>query len=151
MQITQAAKDLNLNNVRLVAIAKDRLGWEEFTHDYWPPPAEIYFDTAEPGYPFFKATNGKNQGVVKMLTSYMFGGEAANNLKLGNVFKGEGSVLGSVMVVSSTGQVLLHHKEKVVGDHPDDEELRVAMMAAVAQLGRTGVVSCECEDDKKND
>ena len=80
MQITQAAKDLN-QNVRLVAIAKERVGWEEFTRDYWPPPAEIYFDTAEPGYPFFKATNGKNQGVVKMLASYMFGGEVASNLK----------------------------------------------------------------------
>ena len=67
--------------MRLVAIAKERDGWEEFTRDYWPPPAEIYFDTADPGYPFFKATNGKNQGVAKMLTSYMFGGEVANNLK----------------------------------------------------------------------
>ena len=63
--------------------------------------------------------------------------------------KGEGLVLGSVMVVSSTGQMLFHHKEKVVGDHPDDEELRAAMMAAIAQLGNTGVVSCECADDKK--
>jgi len=150
MQITQAAHDLNLKNVRLVAIAKDRLGWEEFTRDYWSPPAEIYFDTAEPGYPFFKASNGIKQGVAKMLTSYMFGGAVAENLKRskdiqGNL-KGEGLVLGSVMVVSNTGEVLLHRKEKVVGDHPDNDELRVAMktamQAAVAKLGSTGVVSC---------
>ena len=69
----------------------------------------------------------------------------------GNMFKGEGLVLGSVMVVSSTGEVLFHHKEKVVGDHPDDEELKAAMMAAIAQLDNTGVVSCECEDNKKHD
>ena len=50
-------------------------------------------------------------------------------------------VLGSVMVVSDTGEVLFHHKEKLVGDHPDDKKLR----AAVAQLGKTGVVACECE------
>ena len=54
-------------------------------------------------------------------------------------------ILGSVMVVSSTGEVLFHHKEKMVGDHPGDDELK----AAIARLGNTGVVSCECEDNSK--
>ena len=54
---------------------------------------------------------------------------------------GESLVLGSVMVVSRTGEVLFHHKEKVTGDHPDTRKLR----AAIAKLNNTGVVSCECE------
>lgn len=130
--------------MRLVAIAKERTIWNEFTSLYWPPPSELYFDTAEPGYPFFKATNGKKQGVVSMMLSFMFGGDVAKNHKRveripGNLM-GESLVLGSVIVVSSTGEVLFHHKEKVTGDHPNGRELR----AAIAQLNQTGVVSCEC-------
>ena len=44
--------------------------------------------------------------------------------------QGEGTILGSVLVVSSTGEVLFHHREKVWGDHPDDDALK----AAIAQL-----------------
>ena len=51
-----------------------------------------------------------------------------------------GSVLGSLLVVSRTGEVLFYHKEKVVGDQPDPEELK----AAINQLGETGVAACEC-------
>lgn len=154
MQITQAAKELNQKNLRLVAIVKERAGWEEFTRDYWPSPAEIYFDTYEPDFPFFAAANGKKQGVVGMLVSGMFGGEVANNLKraqhIAGNSDGDDSILGSVVVVSSKGEVLFLHKENVPGDHPNDEKMRDAMQVAVEQLGGTGVVSCECDEDKKN-
>ena len=53
------------------------------------------------------------------------------------------SVLGSVIVVSRTGDILFHHKEKVAGDQPDPEELK----AAIKQLGATGVAACECDGD----
>ena len=52
-------------------------------------------------------------------------------------------MLGSVMVVSKTGEILFHHKEKAVGDHPDPEEFK----SAIKKLGSTGVVSCECATD----
>ena len=120
--------------MRLVAVAKERLGHEEFTRDYWPTPAELYFDTVEEGYPFFKESNGESLGLVRGAMNYLFGGEVATNMKrsenvAGNL-QGEGYILGSVIVVSSTGEVLLHHKEKVWGDHPDEEELK----AAIAKL-----------------
>lgn len=131
--------------MRLVAIAKDRLGSEQFTREYWPPPAEIYFDTAKEGYPFFGATNGQEQGLAKMFVSFLFGGQVAKNWKnagkIPSDMKGSGaSVLGSLLVVSRTGEVLFYHKEKVVGDQPDPEELK----AAIKQLGETGVAACEC-------
>jgi len=44
-------------------------------------------------------------------------------------------------VVSQNGEILFHHKEKEVGDHPNEEEFK----AAVKKLGSTGVVACECE------
>ena len=67
--------------MRLVAIAKEKLGSEEFTRHFWPPPAEIYFDSKEEGYPFFKATNGEKQDIVNFAVSYLAGGTAAENWK----------------------------------------------------------------------
>ena len=67
--------------MRLVAIAKERFGSEEFVYKYWPSPAEIYFDSKKEGYPFFKATNGQQQGIATMIASYVFGGQAAKNWK----------------------------------------------------------------------
>ena len=78
MQIREAAKG---RDVRLVAIAKERLGHEEFTREYWPSPAELYFDTVEPGYPFFRASNGESLGLIGGIVSYLLGGEVATNLK----------------------------------------------------------------------
>ena len=65
--------------MRLVAIAKERLGSEEFTRHYWPAPAEIYFDSKKEGYPFFEATNGREQGMAIMIASKLFGGQVAKN------------------------------------------------------------------------
>jgi len=148
MLIAEAAKD---PNVRLVAIAKDRGGSEAFARVFWPPPAEIYFDSAKEGYPFFRATNGEIQGMAKMMASYLFRGQVFKNWKDANDkikakddMKGGGaSVLGSLIVVSRTGEVLFHHKEKVVGDQPDPLQLK----AAIEQLGETGVAACECEGE----
>lgn len=138
-------------NVRLVAIAKDRGSSEAFARLYWPPPAEIYFDMAKEGYPFFRRTNGESQGMAKMLLSYLTRGQVFQNWKNANDkmkgpdnMKGGGaSVLGSLIVVSRTGDILFHHKEKVVGDQPDPLKLE----AAIQQLGETGVAACECGDD----
>ena len=56
---------------------------------------------------------------------------------------GGASVLGSLIVVSRTGDILFHHKEKMVGDQPDPLKLE----AAIKQLGETGVAACECGGD----
>ena len=45
--------------------------------------------------------------------------------------EGEGTILGSVLVIDKDGQVLLHHKEQSWGDHPSDEDL----FAAITKLG----------------
>lgn len=131
--------------MRLVAIAKDRAGAEDFAALI----PEIYFDSETGGYPFFSLTNGRSQGLAQVIGSYLFGGQVAKNMK--NVdqkipmnFEGKaGSVLGSVIVVDPTGKILYHHKEKVVGDQPDSVKLK----AAIKQLGEMGVAACECDED----
>ena len=77
-QIIEAAEG---KNVRLVAIAKERDGHEEFTRGYWPAEiAEIYFDTFQEGYQYFKATNGTNANLVTSALSLICGcGEVARN------------------------------------------------------------------------
>lgn len=131
-----------------MAIAKERPGSEIFTRDYWPPPAEIYYDSKTKGYPFFAATNGQEQGLAKMAAAFMFGGQLSKSWKnakhIPNDMAGSApSKLGSVVVVSRTGEVLFHHREMVVGEQPDPEKLR----AAIKQLGATGVAACECKGD----
>jgi len=145
----EAAKD---QDVRLVAIAKERFKAEEFSRLYWKEPAELYFDSAQEDYPFFRATNGRKQGVAPFVASFLFGGQAAKNWEKGDLripnditYNGGGiiPILGSVMVVSRTGEVLYHFKEEMIGDQPDPVQLK----AAIKQLGGTGAVSCEREVD----
>lgn len=151
----EAAKD---ENVRLVAIAKERLFSERFVAKYWQEPAEIYFDSAEKGYPFFEATNGQQQALGPFLLSHLLGGKAAENWKKGDdsvpnnpffTFRREElthPILGSLLVVSHTGEILYHHKEKMMGDQPDFEELK----AAIKKLGGSGAASCECPEDESD-
>ena len=49
-------------------------------------------------------------------------------------------MLGSLIVVSRTGEILYHFKEDMVGDRPPPEELE----AAIKRLAGTGVAACEC-------
>ena len=88
MHITEAAKG---TNARLVTIAKDRLGHEEYTRDYWPPPAELYFDTAEEGHEFFKATNGDRSGLFRGILNFVTGGNVSEKLKRANNIAGKGA------------------------------------------------------------
>ena len=119
--------------MRLLCVAKERLGREEFAQKFWPAPLELYFDA--PGTPLFKACNGKSQGVLSGFGSYLLGGSVAAAAKgakekgvEGNM-QGEGLALGAVLVVSSKGQLLLHHLEKTWGDHPPEDALAGALAA----------------------
>ena len=120
--------------VRLVAVAKETLGNEEFTKTWWPAPAELYFDGDPVALPIFKQANGKAMGLIAGAGNYMVGGKVADAIKSsatteGN-YEGEGKILGSVLVISKSGELLMHHTEKVWGDHPADETL----MGALAKL-----------------
>lgn len=144
----EAAKD---HKVRLVAIAKNRFNAEEFASKYWRAPAELYFDSAQDGYPFFEVTNGRKQGLGPFIASFLFGGQARKNWEKGDTRIPNDithldlfPVMGSVMVVSRTGEVLYHHKERTVGDQPDPLELETA----IRKLGGTGAASCECSDSE---
>lgn len=155
------------SGARLIAVAKERLGHEEFLNDHWnkqggladswlrsrdaplsTPPVtvssltpELYYDTWKEGElpgqnPLFRVTNGNSMKWTGV-ASYLFGGAVAkNNSRVdsknikGN-YDGEGTILGSILVIDKHGEVLLHHQEQSWGDHPSDE----ALLAAVSRLG----------------
>ena len=161
--------------VRLIAIAKERLGHETFIRDHWNsnggmrskwaelddvprdqsnpfeapfPTPELFFDTWKgsplPGRnPLFRVCNGASQKWTGVL-SYLVGGEVAvNSARVdargirGNS-KGEGTILGAVLVLDKDGEVLFHHKERTWGDHPSDAELleAIGMLSPKSQAQR---------------
>lgn len=118
--------------MRLIAIAKEPTNHDPFVAQFWPEPAELYLD--EPTkLPIFNECNGKSQGLASGAASYLVGGNVAaavkraDDLKIEGDVVGEGLVLGTLLVVSKTGELLLHYKEKSWGDHPTDDVLREAI------------------------
>jgi len=126
---------LDENDVKLVAIAKERLGRDEFARDHWS--GEIYFDEGVIPGPIFQINDAgsyKWSGVA----SYLFRGAVYTNHNRAKSkgFKGnsdgEGTYLGGVYVIHPAVGILYHHIEKVWGDHPPAKELDDAIQQLVA-------------------
>ena len=64
-----------------MAIAKEHMGHEEFVRDWWPAPAELYFDTpaSTQDAPIFRACNGRSMG-LSGVGSYLVGGAVKQNV-----------------------------------------------------------------------
>ena len=150
-QLLAHKPQLDAAGVRLVAVAKERLGLEEFVKDHWPvhEGVELYIDdSGEPrkdgNTPLFVAANGTAQkwgGIASALSGF---GSAAGAVKRakqagfkGNL-KGEGFNLGAVLVSGPTGALHLHHRESFWGDHPSDEALEAAIATVVAEATEAG-------------
>jgi hypothetical protein len=132
-QILDAVADSG-KSVRVVAIAKETLGHEDFVAKFWPAPNELYFDGDPVGLPLFRQANGRSMGLVGGIGNYLVGGTVAKAAKEsadteGNL-EGEGKILGTILVINKANEIIMHHTEKVWGDHPKDDELR----AAIAKL-----------------
>ena len=94
--------------VRLICIAGEHVGYEEFVGTYWRD--EIFFDVGKKTwYPLM----GSGKMVLSGLASYMFGGAVAQNVSRVNAkaidgdFKGEGTILGGVWVISGVEKAVL--------------------------------------------
>jgi hypothetical protein len=94
--------------VRLICVAGEHLGHEEFTEKYWR--GELFFDLGKKQlYPLM----GSGRMILSGLASYMFGGAVAKNVSRVNEqeiegdFQGEGTILGGVWVVSGAEKAIL--------------------------------------------
>ena len=110
--------------VRLVAIAGEHLGHEEFTRDYWK--GELLFDLGKSS--IFKVMGSGRQGLLSGVMSYFTGGSVSKNWAragskgvAGNI-EGEGFKLGGVWLFAPSGLVY-EHQEKTWGHTVEGAEL----------------------------
>ena len=119
--------------MRVIGIAKEELGTEEFIKDWWKAEdnCELFYDVPKTVPLFFEA-NGRKMKWTGVISYLMYGAVRKNadrakaaGIKGNKV--GEGVILGSVLVIDKNGELILHHKELSWGDHPSDEVLKEAM------------------------
>lgn len=121
------------HGIRLVTIVKEDLDGEiaDFQAKVWPS-AEVFVDEKKELYRV--ASQGKLQkaGLLSFLCCAVCCSKrrrqsiGAANKEHGNNFKGEGLILGSILVVDSTGTVVYAHAEKAFDDHPDFSDVVAA-------------------------
>uniref|UniRef100_A0A7S0DZW6 Peroxiredoxin-like 2A n=1 Tax=Hanusia phi TaxID=3032 RepID=A0A7S0DZW6_9CRYP len=113
---------LDARGIRLIGIAGEHLGHEEFRKDFWK--GELYFDVGKKTWYPLMGDGKKPTNTFMGIFSYLCGGVVAKNLKRvndkgiqGNL-KGEGAILGGVWVVGPGSQgIIFEHREKSWGDN----------------------------------
>lgn len=119
---------LDARGVRLIGIAGEHLGRDEFLQSFWK--GELFFDLGKKT--FFPAVHGgkKKTNTAGGIFSAFFGGAVSAALKRsakkgveGNM-KGEGFTLGGVWVVHPTEGVVFEYREKHWGDSVTENELQ---------------------------
>lgn len=143
MELSSLKDHLDARGIRLIGIAGEHLGREEFLAKYWK--GELYFDLGKKTW--FPAIHGgsKYTSIMSGIMSALSGGAVAKAWKRvqakgvdGNL-KGEGTILGGVWVVhpQQGGQVIYEFREKSWGDSVmvNDKE---GLLNAIAQLPGSG-------------
>lgn len=153
--------ELDKSGIRLIAVVKERLGYEDFLEHYWP--AEIYLDSDRT---WWEANDAGAEGLMSVAYSLAFGkaGTLYKEAKEAGVdgnLRGEGLKRGGVIIIgpgasglegeevpnnnnnnhsssssSSNMGVLFHSKEVSLGAHPSNEEIMEVverMRAAIAK------------------
>jgi hypothetical protein len=107
--------ELDAKGIRLIAVAGEHLGHDEFVPEHWK--SDMFFDIDKKSmWPILGS--GTGSGAVGGIASYATGGVVAKNMKrtkdkgiTGNL-KGEGLKLGGVWVLGAGTQGLLfEHQE----------------------------------------
>lgn len=123
--------------VRLVCIAGEALGHEEFLRDYWK--GELYIDEGK--QTVFPVVNPTAPSLMAGICSFFCGGEVkqhVNRVKAKNIqgnFKGEGLKLGGTLVVDPTHGLLFEHQERIWGDNACAGKM-AELEKAIAKIGQ---------------
>lgn len=136
--------ELDQHGIRLVSIVKENLDSEidDFRAKVWPD-AEVFVDKSKQLYRI--ATDGKLSSVSKagfcgfickvMCCDRERGRRLSeSNATYGTNLKGEGFILGSLLVVDKAGTIVYAHAEQAFDDHPDFSKVVESAVAAASQL-----------------
>ncbi len=128
----------------MIALVKERLGYEDFQENYWP--GEVYLDSDQT---WWAVNDAGKQSILTGLYSSFLGAtkghlDEAKAKGIPMNYKGEGLKRGGVMVVgpgaddhdvgSSSMGVLFHHTELHLGERPTNAEVMSAVERIRAAL-----------------
>jgi hypothetical protein len=123
---------LDARGVRLIGVAGEHLGREEFLKDFWK--GELYFDIGKKTW--FPAIHGgkKSTRLLSNIFSAICGGLVAKGYKrimamnggqgINYNLAGEGTVLGGLWVVHPTQGVIYERREKDWGDNATVHDMK---------------------------
>jgi len=128
---------LDEHGIRLVTIVKEDLPGEiaEFQSKSWPT-AEIFVDEKQDMYKVAGQGNLKKASLCKFICGAICcsgrrrKSVSAATKDYGNNMKGEGLILGSIIVVDKTGSIVYAHAEQTFDDHPDFSDVVAAAVAS---------------------
>ncbi len=121
------------NNIRLIAIAPEMLGLEEFQEGkYWS--GELFVDREAKVYSQLEIQRlGIFKGLGALFNSDVK--QAYNDAKADGVtgnYKGDGFRLGATYLIGPGGEIWFEHKMKHYADQPSLEEIQNAAKARIA-------------------
>lgn len=139
-------------DVGVYGVVKETLGQPEFAEKYWKAP--LFLDQQRA---FYKGLNGgseKKAGLMSLFSSDVRKNYArAKNKAEGNM-RGEGTILGGLVIVSKEKGVVYSYAEKTFGDHAPISEVAQALQSLRpdkhVEWNSNGVVKPSgvvCQDD----
>lgn len=109
--------------INLMMIVKDEVGIQDFAQNYWKD--DVYLDEESNFYKVVGDGDVKKANVVGMAMSHRFWSHMASSLWAGysGNMKGEGFILGGMLIISSMGEIVYKFSEEMPGDTPPIQDI----------------------------
>lgn len=131
LDLSAKAAEFKSIGVRLVGVVHETLGADEFARDFFPN-GELFFDEKKA---FFESLGSRWLGLHGLLLpSVHANAKRAKSKNVEGNFKGEGRLLGGLLIVGKgDAGVLFEHREKVFGDHAEVGRIVAAAYRSVGK------------------
>jgi hypothetical protein len=114
-------------DIGVYGVVKETLGQPEFSEKYWKAP--LFLDEKRSFYAALNGGTEKKAGLMSLFSSDVRKNYArAKNKAEGNM-RGEGTILGGLLIVSKEKGVVYSYAEKTFGDHAPIQEVATALQS----------------------
>jgi hypothetical protein len=144
-QLSSLSPELKEKGINFVAILHEELGSEEFGKFF---KGDLYLD---PERKFFEAIGNRWLGLHGLLLPSVWKNlKRAMSAGFKGDMKGEGRLLGGVLVIGSNNQgILYEHREAVWGDHADINKIKEACQKI--QITKENILISNNKENKKEE